>query len=688
MKSIVRALWTARLLGAVAFLAPPLVLVGRSPLAAPLLVLVLLAEAFGAWALRRYLQAAAQGQDGDVLLANGARVPRHTIRTHHTAERLEHVVGAVAAGIALVAAHEALFSVVVIALVLLVQLLLLVSRYGVWTQHRAFRALMDGRPDETLRRLRAFRRVQGPLGRAIVATQAAALERTGEPAAARRLLESTWEGDLDPFAARIAVARLADGDARLAREWLAADHPPDRYRRYLKALVGGLLALHEGRGAEQVEALRRLRQELPPFQARDLALLEAAGRHQAGEAAGAAAALEALEPLDPDAWRAEAQPALWSVLRAIRTDLPAPGGRAVATAPAETPDAFAAPDAPDLGRPPLLQRLHAGAIPCEQVPLGARDTRFPVVQRVLVGLLVVLAALLAVITGLLALGGALEPLLRDTILTVLALVGFVVALQGGREVLRRRMHRPAEGMRLGDGRYLPRHPPALRWLWTVGPAVSLVILSAVPLVEWALRGSLTSALLVLVFAVLVAISTRQRVAALRAAIAVHEAPVDQVVARVEALPTPSTLGWLALAHVVAGDPEGAEAVVTDAVALVPQLAEIGLWLRAARGAVSLDHLLLRTPDGLGARYRWAVALRLAALQAGEAPRVLPYLDEGTALAEGLPNRFGGLLHQLDRAVLAAAAPDRVEAYEGRHAEGLARGTWVPAAWLGPGSQAL
>lgn len=685
MSSIVRALWTARLLGAIAILAPPLALVGHSPLAAPLLACVGLAELFAAAALQRYLRAADRGDTGELLLANGARVPLDTLRTHHVAERVEHVVGALAAGIALFASLDSLPTVGMIVVVLAVQLLLLGSRYGVWTQHLAFRSLLEGHPERTLRRLKAFRKVQGPLGRAIAVTQAAAMTRVGEPDAALRHLEAHWEGDLDAQAALIAVGRLRTGDPALAHQWLEADQPTDRYRRYLHALVAGMLALHEGRGAEVLERLAGARADLPPFQARELGLIEAAAHQQAGDTAAAQAVLQPLEPLERDAWRADAHPRLWALVLDARAGRASQGVQplrpaASPVAPTETPDAFAAPTAAEPSEP-LLQRLHTGAIPCEQIPLGARDTRFPLLQRFLVGLLVALSALLVVIAGLLAAGGALDPLLRDSIGGVLALVAFVVALQVGREVVRARMRRPAEGLRLGDGRYLPAQPPALRWLWTLGPATGAAVLSVIPAVEWALRGTAASALLVVVFAALVAISTRQRLAALRAAFAVHEAPPDEVVARVEALRGPSTLGWLALAHLVAGDPAAAEKVVGEAIAVVPQLAEIGLWLRAARGAVSLDHLLARSPQALGERYRWAVALRLAALHAGRARQVLDHVDEGTELAVGLPNRFGGLLHQLDRAVLAQAAPERVAAYEQAHAEGLARGAWVPSAWL-------
>jgi hypothetical protein len=54
--------------------------------------------------------------------------------------------------------------------------------------------------------------------------------------------------------------------------------------------------------------------------------------------------------------------------------------------------------------------------------------------------------------------------------------------------------------------------------------------------------------------------------------------------------------------------------------------------------------------------------------------------EGEAIADTLPNRFGGLLHRLNLEVLRQAAPDRSDAYARAHRSAIGQGRWAGACW--------
>ena len=684
MHQIVRALWAARALGSLAALAPAVALWGTSQLAWPALGLVLLAEAWGAATLHRYLAAVQSGNAGELMLANGARVPLAVLRAQQSAERLGHAVAALVAAVVLVAGitRPVIIGTTVVALV--VQLLLVASRWGGWRQHTAYQALMNHQPQRALDALKAFRKVPGPLGRGIAHTRAGALAQLGQPEAALRELEAVWGGDYDATAALVALARLRRGDPELAQQWLAAQHPDDRYHAYLRGVVAGTLALHEA-DPHAALAATDLTHDLPAFQQRELELVAAAALQQAGRGDEARQRLDGLRALDKEAWRAQAQPTLWSLIDDARAGRASQAVRAARSTAAPRPqppppsDAFAAPAAP-----PTMARwrgVQVGVVPYESSALGPASERAPMLKRALVVFLVGLALLLAALAALLAGAGELEPELSAIVVLVEGLVALVVVLQGAREWMARRLRGSGPGMVLGDGRVLPEQPSWMRWLWSLSPALVLAALGVLPLIEWAFLGTAVSLVLLVVLAARVGLSTRRRLAAMRAAIAVHEAAPDEVVAIVRQQQGPFTTGWLYLAHLVAGDLDGAQAVVEEHIAILPQLAELGLWLRAAQGHVALDQLLQQEPTELGDRYRHAVAVRLAALAAGQAHRALDDGPQVARLADQLPNRFGGLLHRLQLEVLRRARPDEADAYEAAHAQALERGAWVPDAWV-------
>jgi hypothetical protein len=671
MRSIARALWGARALGAVALFAPALaLLVVGSPLGWPALVAVGLVQLAAGLTLHRYLSAVQRGDTGEILLSTGARVPASVIAQHHLAERIEHVVGGIVAMAAVIVGLPDPLVVGGAAIAGLVQVLLLATRFALWRQHRAYLLVHRGEPARALPLLRALAGAAGPLGTAATHLQAAALLRLGDLGAARRLLASRWTGDHDATGALLAVRHLAEGDRSLAEAWLSTPHPDDRYHRYLRAMVAGHLAVVDDAPQRVLSVTERAVQELPELQAHELRWLRAAATRRLDPSAPLPAGLDPVA----DAWRAAAHPHVWRVLH----DAAPPPVRAPVAGPPG--DAYAPPSEPLA--PPRRRASNVGAVPYEACALGPADTRFPTLQRALTVLLVGLALTLAALGGLLQAAGQLDPGLGVVSGAVIGLVAFVLVAHLARELVRRRMAGSGEGLRLEDGRLLPFDAPWLAWAWVTSPALVLSALCLLPLLEFAVRRQVVSLLLIAPVGALVVLAMRRRITSLRSAVAVHTAPIDRVVAQVEALPGAEQPGWLLLAHLVAGRVDRAQQVVDEHAGLVPQVSELGLWLRAARGEASLQHLLGRDPSDLGDRFRHAVALRLAALQAGQAERILDRIDDGVVLADQLPNRFGGLLHQLNLAVLRAAHPAGVVAYEHAHVDGLARGRWVPHAWVG------
>lgn len=692
MESFARALWIGRAMMAGLTLAPALLAALRWAPAGVLVALAIAVQVGAVVQLRAYLAAIRDGRRGEILMADGQRIPRSVLGGYLAAERAEHAVGALAAVAAVALSWNAPAGALVAAAIFALQLLLLAVRYAGWQQHRAYLALMDGHPAQALHVLRRFKTRAGPLGEGLALTRSSALQRLGELTAAERVLEDAWAGAYNRLAAALALHRLGRGEPELARAWLASrTEPPDnRHLRYLHAVVRGHLALHDGTLADLAAELAEARHDLPRFHGRELDLLRAAAHHLAGQASAAREALQKVDRLDDELWRVRAQPQLWATLEQLRSGQapaaisPPPSARTTAS-PSDAPtdaDPFAAPatDRPsERASQGLLQGRQVGAIPVELAALTGRQG--PVVTwvlRVLTGLLLLLSAPLS----LLLLPGFLPPDPVRTTAAIAALVGVlgVVLLVGMREGVQWLTSRGSGGVRLFDGRLLSQEGQRWWWLWSFQSTLAVLVLMVVPAVELAALGSAHTGVLVLLLFLLTALGGRQFQRVRRACAAVHFAPVGEVVDRVTPNQTHHGAGWMLLAYLVDGRVDDAAAYLDKHMGLAPGLDELALWVRAGRGEASLVQLLQRPTPTLASRYRIAVAQRLAALHSGDLTAVADEVAQGKALADELPNRLGGLLHRTNHAVQARVDPTAAERYATSHRHELRQGAWARGAW--------
>ncbi|MEZ4235556.1 MAG: hypothetical protein R3F59_05210 [Myxococcota bacterium] len=300
---------------------------------------------------------------------------------------------------------------------------------------------------------------------------------------------------------------------------------------------------------------------------------------------------------------------------------------------------------------PPVRAAAAGIVPVEAYAVA---TGRPSVLRLVGGVFAVAGTLLL---GVLSLSRALrgDAAAASGVASALAIAA-LVPLGLAEPLSHWRRRPPGDALALGDGRRvalvrLPGWSVAVA-LSVAGPASVLVVLCAAVtvLTDLVFAPWLGLALVLALFAWIGAV----RRAVVRFAAAVHRDPPDELAA-LAARPRPrgahNTLSqWGALARLFAGDAEGAERELQALSPRPPTAEALLLWFRSARGELDLDHALRRPePEALGDRYRWAVALALAALQAGRPAAAAGRADTWRALARELPNRFGRLLdHLADR----------------------------------------
>jgi hypothetical protein len=136
-------------------------------------------------------------------------------------------------------------------------------------------------------------------------------------------------------------------------------------------------------------------------------------------------------------------------------------------------------------------------------------------------------------------------------------------------------------------------------------------------------------------------------------------------------------GWVALAKLWTGDVDGAEQAL-DAATKIWGDPGLRLWLSAGRGELDLERALAASePSTLGERYRWAVALALAALRAGAAAQVADRVLDWLELSKALPNRFGRLLEHLAVRIGERAGTAPGDAPPRQRADDLA---WLDVVW--------
>jgi len=692
VESFARALWTTRGIMAVLTVVPAALAAMLWWPAVVLAVLAVVLQVVAVLRLRGFVAAVRAGDRGEILFANGQRVPQEVFRGYLAVERLEHGVGVLALLAAVTGATVVGDAVVVgVCVVLgLLQLLILAMRYTTWRQQRAHEALMARRPQEALRILQPFKRVQGPAGDSIAMTRSSAMSRLGDEVAAERLLEDAWSGAYDGVGAMLALMRVGRGEAELARAWLdsfgSASH---RYDRYLVALVRGHLAVHDGDLVDHLDELEEVAAQLPRFQGRELDLLRAAGLHLAGRSEDAAAVLSQIDHLDEESWRARTQPQLWAWVEQARAGRPVsrvPAAPAAARSgagprdPAPQGDPYAAPKGSGSGGGvPGGWRRRVGALPVESAVLVGQHSRVSSwLLRVLTLLVVVLSLPLALVWALPPAGEMEE--VRQVVPPVLSLVACVVMLVGVREATQWLTMGHGRGIRLSDGRLLVAEGRRWWWLFSAQSWMALVLIMGLSVGEFAWRETAYSLWLVVPLVGLSWVGVRQHTKARQACEAVHFAPAGEVAAQVEPRVTHASLGWLLLAHLVDGDEEEARAFLVDHVAMATGIEELGLWVRAGRGETSLEQLLQRPTPTLGSRFRLAVAARLAALEAGRPQMLAAEVVQGRQLADELPNRFGGLLHRLNHAVQAAIDPTAAGRYATSHRGELRDGAWALRTW--------
>lgn len=661
MNGLVRSLWIGRAWSTVPMLAFVLAAAGYEPSPESLAALaaVGVAVSVAVHATVGLARALRRGDEGEVLLKVGARVPVAALRNTWRADRVELWVSVIACGglggwlLVQPGLAPKLLGGFGLGTVLL-ESVFAVQRRGSNALLAAHAALLQGDLDLAERALEPAARSTVPSVReAAEGVGAQILLRRGRAETARRQLEQGWNGALDERAALLGWLQLGTGDPSLAERWLAVPQPAGRYEQYLVALVGGLLALHRRDWNGALDRVTGPR-DLPDWFARQLELLAVAALQGAGRTELARARLAPLGALASDRWLAAAVPLQWRLVedaaaRRPTPTLPATTAATMAGLPPAPPvpvDPFAAPRG-ETPAPTPPSRRWTGAVPVESLPLGPNRR---VHRSVLGGLLLLLGPLLLLIWAVLhgsrspdLLG--LEPLLGALALGVGTLVTADQAIP--------RSGPGVSAITLSDGRRVGGS-----WFLAWGLASTAPLLGMVALLLMGISvGAFAEATWALVLAVPVAIvflwASANRWAALRAVRSVHfDRPGVAVVRAAWAADRAVTHGaqlrvWLALARLWTGDGAGAEQQLRDIAVFQPELAGLRLWFQAARGEIDLDRALAEPePESLGDRYRWSVTVALAALQAGRGDRVRDRAPAWKRTADALPNRFGALLRHL------------------------------------------
>jgi hypothetical protein len=634
-----------------------------------------------------------RGDRGEILMRNGARVPLRTLRLSFWADTAEMVVALASAAVLCVgtlASGSALAPLVgaLGVLIVLLQLAVWIPRF--WS-HQMFEAVWSVTEGDLERAERALRTVEH--SRMAVYQQAAARLRTqlllrrGQPYTAEQQLERTWNGTLDDHGGQLAWLRLGADDRALAERWLATSRPDaHRYGRYMRALVASTLALCQQRWPEAVEHARSVTPEmLPRWYTAQLELVEVAALQGEGRTAEARALLGRTGPLEPHAWLASAQPMLWRLVQdaaqgrasegsALPRRGPAPGSPrppAQATGPSPDPDPFAPPTGP-LRAAPSRSRF-VGAFPVEGMALGSSQSAALVAVRLTLGVvLVCLGGLVAQLLALVYLLGGSSPGQEELGSGTMVFAAGVMAIGCGVAIEQLAgLLRAGAGpqMVLSDGRAVSRRWYPLWALATSTPQLSAAcLIFGIPWLLSSLGGPAWGALLLVPLGGLLLWSGLLRVAAIRLVAALHFEQRELVRERVAEI----AHRWLrhsgqarvcvALSSLWSGEPaevEQAERQLEELAAAqaLPQVTQVLGWFHAARGRVDLERALREPePEPLGERYRWAVTLCLAALQAGRPELLLDRASSYERVASELPNRFGALLLHLVRRVRGDRSP--------------------------------
>jgi hypothetical protein len=632
-------------------------------------------------------RALVRGDAGEILMRNGARVPLNTLRLSFWADTAEMLVGLTAAALLCTQSlmgSSALAPLIAALGVLVVMLLLVVWVPRFWS-HQMFQAVWFVTEGDLSRAERALRAVEH--SRMAVYQQAAARLRTqlllrrGQPYAAEQQLERTWNGTLDDHGGLLAWLRLGADDRALAERWLVASRQdPHRYARYMWVLVASTLALCQRRWPEAVEHVRSVPPgTLPRWFESQLALVEAAALQGEGRSAEAREALERTGPLEPHSWLASAQPMVWRLVRDAAQGrasegaaLPhrGPGPRSQASAGPD-PDPFAPPTGPVHALP--SRSRFVGAFPVEGLALGSSQSAVLLALRLTLGFVLVCLGGLVIqlFTLVYLLGGGTpseEELGGGTLVFAIGVVviGCGVAVEQLAGLLR---SRGGPQLVLSDGRAISQRWYALWALATATPQLSAAsLIFGVPWMLSSLGAPAWGALLLVPLGGLLLWSGLLRVQAIRLVAALHFEQRELVRERVSEL----THRWLrhsgqarvcvALSSLWSGEAaevEQAERQLEELAAAqaLPQVTQVLGWFHAARGRVDLDRALREPePEALGERYRWAVTLCLAALQAGRPELLHDRVASFERVASELPNRFGALLRHLARRVRGDDAP--------------------------------
>ncbi|MCB9688671.1 MAG: hypothetical protein H6738_21175 [Alphaproteobacteria bacterium] len=626
----------------------------------PGLVLVAVAgitELLCALTLSRHLAAMRAGDRGELLLQLGPRVPLDVLRAHQRAERLESGMFAVISVVAVLLLTPtrgmALVGVVLEVGLVALMLVLATARAHLRALNEAVAALCAMDAESAERWLVRLESARAPVWRRMAKAHRQTLRLwSGDVAGTHAQMEADWSGTMDHDAANVALARLGTrGDTDLARRWLEAAPADNRFQRWQRATVGGQLALVEHRWDDAVALTSDPQtRDVPPYFLRQLDLIRAAALRGAGRGAEADVLIATLDPpLDREAWRALAFPAMWALL----------GGRAAPPVPPRAPapvasTPFAPPETVADGARPISSWRGIGAIPVEHVLIAG--SRYGQVldhagTAVLLGLapMLVLSGTLLALTGTLALG------------LVNVVLGLYLVLMGGIRAAASLLPRRPDDRTvvLGDGRQIP----GSRWVWfalrVTSPFLNVIALVSglMPLTEGLSSGWWTGLFIGLPLVALYGWAGRRRWRLLRGVGAVHFLPPAEARADAEARWAADRAGrnaariWLALARLWTGDVAGAEQVAREEKELDVNAAFLLRWLQAGRGEADLERLLAAPdPERLGDRYRAAITVALAALQAERADRVVARCEDWEALAERIPNRYGALLARLSAQV--------------------------------------
>jgi len=500
----------------------------------------------------------------------------------------------------------------------------------------------------------------------VVRARAAVLMRLGRAAEAVELLErrASPPGP-DGQGYRLAAARLACGDDRLARELMAGapSYPlrgGDRTERHHAVVLRAVLALVDDQPTEALNALDGVGERLPADLEQALVVLRSAAWQAHGDRGRAEAALAAGPPVRGAMWFT-AVPAVRRLVAGLGVPLVEPraerGGAVEASADEPLPPVRA-----------LRRGGSAHLLPVENVSLGPRVVEVPPVLMWLLGALSLVYAALLV---------GLAVTLDDSAgLVVLLFPGMVVVAT---VALMQRQPRGPGTHSLGDGTYVSAETlgvvRARRFIvvdpWMVSSwSLMMILLAFAPGLWW-----LGVAVVVVITWLRVTPGRR-----LDAAWVVRTAPLADLPAAMAPHRGADTEAWWVLAHLVAGRTDEAEALDAQRPARWRLPVPLATWFGAARGELQRDDLALAARGRQhGPRLRRAVAVVLQALATGE---VLDAAEvaEARLVAEASPGRFGAGLHRLLWHHLRFHDPAAAEELAAAHRDALEDGVWVDGAW--------